>query len=181
MWDLPKGENFLPKVSIGNLRTMYGKEQRTKPKIRLLCAIHRKEGQSIDEIVSSTNMKRRTVHETLKRFMQRGINAKDSIKQNGRPPKLSIKQRRELIKILEGRPAYNPHGLWTTKEVKELVKSKFGIEYTNVHIWELLKATGFSIQKPRPRNYLAPSKWKMTHFKKRLQCWRNITGKEDLS
>lgn len=181
MWNLPKGKSFLPKISIGNLRRMYGKEQKTKPKLRLLCAIHRKEGKSIDKIVAATHIKRRTVHAILLRFMERGIEAKDSIKQKGKEPKLNMQQRQKLIATLEKGPPYNPAGLWTTKEVRELIRKEFGVEYTAVHVWGILKAAGFSIQKPRPRNYKAPSKWKMTHFKKRLQCWRSITGKRALS
>ena len=175
MWNLPKGEDFLPRVSIQELRRLYKEEQKAKPKLRLLCAIHRKEGKSIDDIAGFTNMKRRTVHETLWRFVDRGVSAKDSIKQSGRPPELTEKQRRELIGRLERGPPYNRSGLWTTKEVRELIRKEFGVEYTHSHVWELLKTAGFSLQRPRPRHHKAPSKKEVEDFKKRLQCWRNIT------
>lgn len=178
VWDLPKGGDFLSKISLGNLKKRYEHEEETKPKLRLLCALHRKEGGSIDDIASATNMKRRTVHAILHRFAERGIEAKNSIKQKGKEPKLNLKQRQKLVAKLEQGPPYNPAGLWTTKEVRELIKKEFGVKYTTVHVWGLLQAAGFSIQKPRPRNYRAPSKWKQTHFKKKLQCWRNITGQE---
>lgn len=181
MWNLPKGEDFLPKINLGNLKRKYEKEEKVKPKLRLLCAIHRKEGDGIDDIASATNMKRRTVHAILHRFVERGVDAKNSIKQKGKEPKLNMQQRQKLIAKLEQGPPYNQTGLWTTKEVRELIKKEFRVEYTHVHVWGLLQAAGFSIQKPRPRNYKAPSKWKMTHFKKKLQCWRDITGKKDLS
>jgi len=180
MWNLPKGEDFLPKVSLGKLRRNYETEQKAKPKLRLLCAIHRKEGKSIDDIVSATNIKRRTIHAILHRFIERGVDAKESIKQDGRPPKLTIKQRLKLIKLLDMGPPYNQTGLWTTKEVHNLIEKEFGVKYNHKYVWEVLTAVGFSIQTPRPRNYKAPSKWKQTHFKKRLKCWRDITGKKDL-
>lgn len=175
MWSLPKGEDFLPKISLGNLKRKYAKEERAKPKLRLLCAIHRKEGEGIDGIASATNMKRRTVHAILHRFVERGVEAKDSIKQKGKEPKLSIQQRQKLITRLEQGPPYNPVGLWTTKEVRNLIKKEFGVQYTSVHVWGLLQAAGFSIQKPRPRNYQAPSGQKVARFKKKLQCWRDLT------
>lgn len=181
MWNLDKGENFLPKISLYQLRKIYNAEHNAKAKVRLLCAIHRKQGESTDSIMRITSLSKSTVHDVLHRFVERGLSGKDSIKQEGRPPKLSIKQRQKLIEILEHGPAYNKTGLWTTKEVRELIRKEFGVGYTLVHVWELLQAAGFSIQKPRPRNYKAPSKWKMTHFKKRLQCWRGITGKKDSS
>jgi transposase len=180
LWDLTKGKDFLSAVSLQQLRTAYDTEQGTKAKIRLLCAIHRKQGESTDSIMKITNLSKSTVHDVLHRFVERGLDGKDAIKQDGRPPKLTVKQRRKLLGLLDQGPPYNSSGLWTTKEVRELIRKKFGVEYTPVHVWELLQAAGFSIQKPRPRNYKAPSKWKMTHFKKRLQCWRSITGKKDL-
>lgn len=180
MWDLTKGEDFLPTVSLHRLRTVYEIEQNAKAKIRLLCAIHRKQGESTDSIMKIANLSKSTVHDILHRFVERGLTGKDAIKQDGRPPKLTVKQRRKILELLDQGPPYNPTGLWTTKEVRELIKNEFGVEYTTVHVWELLQAAGFSIQKPRPRNYKAPSKWKQTHFKKKLQCWRDITGKKGL-
>ena len=50
MWQLPKGRDFLPRVSIQRLQKLYDLETNGKVKIRLLCAIHRKRGESIDEI-----------------------------------------------------------------------------------------------------------------------------------
>jgi hypothetical protein len=58
LWKLPKGDDFLPGVSIQELRRLYRVEKRAKPKLRLLCAIHRKEGKSIDDMAGYTNMKR---------------------------------------------------------------------------------------------------------------------------
>lgn len=181
MWNLEKGENFIPKVSLYRLRKAYNAEDDAKAKVRLLCAIHRKQGESTDSIMRITNLSKSTVHDVLHRFVERGLAGKDAIKQDGRPPKLTVKQRRKLLEMLEHGPLYNKTGLWTTKEVREVIRKEFDVDYTSVHVWELLQATGFSIQTPRPKNYKAPSKWKMTHFKKRLQCWRNITRRKDSS
>jgi len=178
MWNLPKGEDFLPGIDIRDLRSRFREEKKAKPKVRLQCAIHRKEGKSIDDIADSTHLKRRTVHETLRRFIKRGIDAKDSMKQSGRPPKLTKKQRKKLIGTLERGPPHNRTGLWTTKDVRELIRKEFGVEYRHSHVWELLKAAGFSIQRPRPRHHKAPSKIEVEHFKKRLACWQGITERK---
>ena len=55
LWKLPKGEDFLPDVSIQELQRVYSMEKKAKPKLRLLCAIHRKEGKSIDDIAGYMN------------------------------------------------------------------------------------------------------------------------------
>lgn len=61
MWNLPKGNKFLPKTTLKELETLYTAEKKAKPKTRLLCAIHRKKGATIDEIAEITNQKRAVI------------------------------------------------------------------------------------------------------------------------
>lgn len=158
---------------------MYDVESKAKPKVRLLCAIHRKKGESIDEIVEATNLKRTTVHDILHRFCDRGLTGKDAIKQNGRPSFLTLGQRKSLVKHLEKRgPSGNKGGLWTTKEVREYIRRKYKVKYTTVHVWELLQALGFSVQKPRPRHYKHASDEEIDRFKKKLPGWYAIINKK---
>jgi transposase len=180
MWNLPKGNEFLPKTTLKELENLYATEKKTKPKIRLLIAIHRKNGESIDNIAKITNQKRATAHTTLRRFQTRGINAKDAIKQTGRPAFLTFKQRKELVKQLEIGPQKNQTGLWSTKEVKEHIHKKYGVTYTNVHVWELLKTLGFSLQRPRPRHRKTPDAQEIDRFKKKLPGWHAIIEKKTL-
>ena len=178
MWNLPKGEEFLPNVSLQQLERLYAAENRAKPKIRLLCVIHRKRGASLDDIAEITNLKRGTVHSIMRRFQERGISGKDAIKQTGRPSFLTPNQRKELVRHLQRGPPRNRTGLWSTKEVQEFIKQRYGVEYSNVHIWELLKALGFTLQKPRPRHHKAPDAEALERFKKKLPGWRAIIEQE---
>jgi len=180
MGNLPKSEEFLPKTPLEELENLYAYEKRAKPKIRLLCAIHRKKGASIDEIAAITNQNRRTVHAILHRFQERGVNGKDAIKQTGRPAFLTLEQRRILVKQLERGPPRNRTGLWSTKEVQEYIKKQYGVEYTSVHVWELLKALGFTLQRPRPRHHKEASPEEIERFKKKLPGWRAIIEEEGL-
>lgn len=178
MWKLPKGEDFLPNTTLQQLEKLYAADTKAKPKIRLLCAIHRKRGASLDDIAEITTLSRATVHSILKRFQQRGTQGKDAIKQTGRPAFLTLQQRKAVVKQLEKGPPHNKTGLWSTKEVQEYIKQKYGIEYTNVHVWELLKALGFSLQKPRPRHRKQPDAEELERFKKKLPGWRVIIDQE---
>ena len=180
MWTLPRSESFLPGVSLKRLRKLYSEEREAKPKLRLLCSIRRKEGESIDDIASGLSMPRRTVHETLRRIDERGIAGKDSIRQTGRPASLAPKQRKDLARHLLRGPSNNPSGLWTTKEVRQFIKERYEVEYHKCYVWELLRAGGFSLQKPRNRNYRAASPEEQTRFKKKLPGWRAIIASEDL-
>ena len=179
-WTLPKSDSFLPDASIEELQKLYSAEKKAKPKLRLLCAIRRKEGESLDQIADGLRMPRRTVHEVLRRFDQRGIAAKDSIRQAGRVPFLTLPQRKDLARRLIKGPPHNASGLWTTKEVRALIKEKYDVKYTPTHVWGLLKAGGFSLQKPRNRNYKAASPEEQARFKKRLQGWRDIIDAKGL-
>lgn len=181
MWNLPKGSDFLPGASVGKLERLYAKEKQAKQKTRLLCAIHRKKGRSMDQIASITSMPRGTVHGCLRKFVERGIAGKDSIKQSGRPPTLTVSQRRKLVKEIEAGPPYNKSGLWTTKEVRDLLKRKYGITFVNQHVWRMLVSMGFSMQRPRKRHYKSASKTEIEAFKKTRSEKRDIIERRDLS
>jgi len=164
-WHLPKGDEFLPRVSMEELRQSYEREQSGWPKIRLLVAIKRKEGQSMDAIAEHLQISRTAVNETLHRFQKRGSSAKDDEKRSGRPRKLSQKQLKNLRKSLISGPRKGTNVLWTTRMILDLVKRDYGLHYTPRHVRRLLHQLGFSLQKPRPRHYKTDIA-KQAHFKK---------------
>lgn len=180
MWKLTKGKEFLPNTSLKRLQVMYNHEEKSKPKLRLLSAIHRKQGKSIDEIAYLLSKSRRTVHGWLTRFQKRGIEGKDSFKQSGRPATLKLTQRKNLVKDLERGPPHNQFGLWSTKELKELLKRKYHVEFVNQHVWRLLVSLGFSMQRPRKRHYQRPSDEEIAQFKKKLNEKQDIIVRKDL-
>lgn len=180
MWQLPKGKEFLPSVSVQQLQKIYDKETNAKAKIRLLSAIHRKKGKSIDAIADLLSKNRRTIHSWLVRFKQRGIDGKNSKKAPGKIPALTIKQREELVKILERGPPHNPTGLWTSKEIRSLITKKYKRTYVKQHVWRLLVSMGFSMQRPRKRHYLRPADSEIAKFKKKLDEKQSTTVRKDL-
>lgn len=180
MWQLPKGKQFLPSLSVRRLQRLYNQETNAKAKIRLLCALHRKRGKSMDGIAYLLSKNRRTIHSWLVRFKERGIDGKDSKKAPGKIPSLTLKQRQELVKILERGPPHNPWGLWSTKEVRELIAKKFRRDYVKQHVWRMLVSLGFSMQRPRKRHYKRPSDEEITLFKKKQDEKRATTGRKDL-
>ena len=180
MWKLTKGNTFLPTISLKRLQKMYDQEKNAKSKLRLLSAVHRKRGKSIDEITGLLSKPRRTVHGWLTRFQKRGINGKDSIKQSGRPAILTLTQRKNLVNDLERGPPHNSTGLWSTKELKDLLKRKYRVEFVNQHIWRMLVSLGFSMQRPRKQHYKKPNEEEIAQFKKKLDKKQNITVRKDL-
>ena len=152
-----KGNNFLPKISLNKIERLYHQEKNVKSKIRLQCAILRKEGKTIEEISDVTRKPKTTISDILNRFEKKGIIAKDAIKQKGQPSKLSAKDIKKLDKILSKKPIDIglPFVIWTTKIVKYLIKKKFGVSYVSMQIHRILKKIKFSMQKQRPEHMRA--------------------------
>jgi len=86
----------------------------------------------------------------------------------GRPPKLTARQRRELVRRLLHGPLAAGYrtDLWTTARVAELIHRHFGIRYHPDHVGRLLHALAWSPQKPErralQRDEAAIAAWKRT-------------------
>lgn len=171
----------MPHVSETELEQLYKQEKEGRPKLRLLCALHRKNGKSIDKIADIVRIPRRTVHKYLWRFEERGLTAKDTVKQPGRKPILSSRQRRQLVKELERGPPHSNSGLWSTKEVRELIEKKFSITFVPQHVWRILIACGFSLQRPRPKHYKTATLEEIERFKKKPKDKSSTTEEKVLS
>lgn len=176
MWNLSKGDQFLPQTSLSDLQRFYRKEPHAKAKMRLLAALHRKQGRSLDQIAELLHKPRRTVHCWLQRFQQRGPLAKDAIAQPGRPPKLSLPQRRALLRQLELGPSRQRHGLWSSRQVRELIHQRYRVSYRPGHVWKILRDLGFSLQRPRPRHRRSASAAEVERFKKKPVAWPEAIG-----
>jgi len=72
---------------------------------------------------------------------------------SGRPPKLSAAQRQRLARlVIAGPEAAGYHtGLWTCRRIVEVMRRQFKVVYHPDHVGRLLRACGFSPQRPQPR------------------------------
>ena len=119
---LQKGDGFLPNISEGELKRLYRLEKNAKSKLRLLTAIQRREGKTLDYIASSLRKPKTTIHDWLQRLESKGINYLYDIKQPGKPARLTKTQEKELENVLGQSPEKQgiPHTTWTTKLVQLL-------------------------------------------------------------
>jgi transposase len=71
----------------------------------------------------------------------------------GRPGGLDLAQKKQLGKALLAGAIANdfPTELWTLARVAKLIERKFGVAYSTVHVWRLLREMGFSNQRPAGR------------------------------
>ena len=117
---LKKKDEFLPDFSEVELKRLYKKEKNAKAKLRLLASIQRKEGKTLDDIASSLNKPKTTIHDWLKRLADKGVKNLYDVKQKGNATKLTFAQLKELDRILCDSPKKQgmPFKLWTTTLVQ---------------------------------------------------------------
>jgi transposase len=71
----------------------------------------------------------------------------------GRPPKMSKKEKKKLVTILLRGPLSSGYttNLWTLGRIAEVINNEFGVRYTRSNCWHILRALGWSCQKPEKR------------------------------
>jgi transposase len=110
-------------------------------------------GQQPVEIARRLGVDRRSVrrwHADYRKSGEKGIQAKPV---PGRPSRLTDRQKKRLEQsLLKGAQACGfSTDLWTCARVTELVRQFFGVQYHLCHMWRLLRAMGWSCQKPSRR------------------------------
>jgi transposase len=122
-------------------------------------------GLSQAEVARRVGASRQSVSQWATALGEKG---KDGLKRRrlGRPSQLSDAQCAELGNMLvEGALAQGfATELWTLPRIGKLIKQRFGIVYSNGHVWHLLRRLGFSCQKPArraiQRDETAIERWK---------------------
>jgi transposase len=109
-------------------------------------------GKTPAEAASAVGVARQTAYTWKARLDEGGIDALRAMS-SGRPAQLGAGQLDGLrIALLQGALA---HGwgteLWTLKRVRALIQRLYGVVFSEVHVWRILGAMGFSSQKPERR------------------------------
>jgi transposase len=122
-------------------------------------------GKTPAEAAHAVGVARQTAYTWKARLDEGGIDALRAMAK-GRPAQLDNGQLDGLrAALLQGALA---HGfgteLWTLKRVRVLIERLYGVTFSEVHVWRLLGAMGFSSQKPErraiERNEAAVQEWK---------------------
>lgn len=100
----------------------------------------------------------------------------------GRPLKLSVARRRQLLQMLARGPTRHGFGteLWTLSRVAEVIDRRWGVSYHPSQVWRILVALGWSCQKPqcraRERDEANIARWRRVDWP-RLKKRRQIRAK----
>ena len=172
---LRKGVYFLSGVSETQLKKFYDVEKNVKAKLRLLAALKRKRGSSLEEISYALDKPKTTIHDWLKRLDDVGLQNLYDVKQSGKPAHLTKKQLKTLDKMLRASPEKEglPFVIWTTKLVQYIIIKNFNVKYVLRNVWFIVKKLGYNLKVPRQENVKANKKLK-EEFKKNLKQKYNI-------
>lgn len=120
------------------------------------------------EVAKLVGAPRQTVYRWLAVLREQGIDGLRDMSKGGRPSLMTGAQVAELRELLLAGPIASGYGtdLWTLKRVRLLIEKRFGIRYSDVNVWRILGAMGFSSQKPEKRA-IERNEDAVAHWKKR--------------
>jgi len=103
------------------------------------------------EVARRLGVTPQAVHYWKLRLKEGGPSALKAKPRPGRPPELDTEQIASLPELLaNGALTFGYEtDLWTTERVADVIAREWGVNYTNVGVWKLLKSQGFSWQRPR--------------------------------
>ena len=110
-------------------------------------------GWTQQEIAEALGVSRGAVSQWMKAAEEGGVEALRSRPRPGRPGRLSSENRNRLPALLSrGAEAYGFRGeVWTCGRVAKIIQEKFGVTYSKSHTSRVLKAVGWTPQKPVER------------------------------
>lgn len=112
-----------------------------------------KQGWRPVRIADALGVTRGAVSQWLKLYREKGIEALRYKRISKKPARLSQPQKVELVAMLsQGAESFGYVGqIWTQARVGELIERKFGVRYHLNHVGKILKACGWTYQKPVSR------------------------------
>lgn len=125
------------------------------PQERVLAAIGRKQGDSLDRLAERHGVVEKTVRNWLDRFEEHPLEeAPFDAERPGRPAKLSKEECSQLFDEFQQPPTelgYDRQA-WTTDIAAHHIQSTYGVEYTTRHVKNLLDEAGLSWRTARSRH-----------------------------
>lgn len=111
-------------------------------------------GMSAANVAEIAGVSRSTVSDWVKAVDEQGFDALKTVKQNGRPSKLSNTQKAEIDSVLQQDPSDYGYKVWDGPTLSNFIKEQYNIELCTRQCQRLFRELGYS--KIRPRSF--PSK-----------------------
>jgi transposase len=133
---------------------------------RLLAGELLLEDRDVGEVVEILGVSESSVKRWRRAVEKGGMDALKAKPHPGRKPRLSPRQKCQLVEILLAGPRKSgyPTDLWTCRRVAEVVAKRFHVEYHPDHVGRILHDLGWTCQKPEQRareaNDAAMTRWR---------------------
>ena len=113
-----------------------------------------KSGWSQADIARKFDVSEGAVSNWKKKWKEEGKRSLRAQPHSGRPSKLSVDQRSELIELLTqgAKECGFETNDWTCPRVKQLIQDRFEVTFHVDHLCRLLRQLGFSPQRPKRRS-----------------------------
>jgi transposase len=148
----------LDDVTLEELQELRERTHGEIPRERVLAAIGRKQGDTLDTLAERHGVVEKTIRNWLDRFEEEPIEQAPYDEQRpGRPSKLEEEQREQLFAQLQHPPTdlgYEQQA-WSSKLLLHHVEQEYGVEYSRGHARKLLGKAELSYRTARPRNHEA--------------------------
>ena len=111
------------------------------------------QGEGVCDVARALNASPQAVRAWRRDWVEGGAQALRSKGPRGRPRKLSAEQLKALeVELLKGPRAHGYETkLWTLERIAKLIRKVFGTSYHPGHVLKLLRAMGWSCQRPTGR------------------------------
>jgi transposase len=111
------------------------------------------EGRQVGEVAEIVAASVSSVRRWWRSVKKGGLMALKAKPHPGRKPRLNMKQKQRLMKILlaGSRKAGYRTDLWTCPRVAEVIAKNFRVTYHSAHVWKILRSLGMTCQKPEQR------------------------------
>ena len=136
---------------------MARKGRRSTPEEKIAAVRMMQSGTSPDDVARIFEVSRAIAYRWNQLYEKHGASALEIKKAPGRTPSLTIEQRGEIFAVITGsNPAQMQLDfgeLWTRKNIREMIRRKFGVKLSDVQVGRVLRDIGLSPQKPLYRSY----------------------------
>lgn len=145
----------LDDISLGELHDLRSQTEGEIPRERVLAAVGRKQGDTLDRLAERHDVSEKTIRNWLDRFVDQPLDqAPYDADRSGRPTKLTDEQYSSLLDDFHRSPeqlGYDRQA-WTSQLALHHAEEEYGVEYTLRHIRNLMKDAGLSWRSGRPRH-----------------------------
>ncbi|WP_025321625.1 IS630 family transposase [Deferrisoma camini] len=131
-------------------------DKKAQEALRIRVVRQVREGVSPEQLAKTLDINPRTIYRWIERFHYGGEEALRNKPKTGRPPKLTAAQMAWIAHTVRDKNPQQmsfPFALWTLGMIRELIRWKFGVRLSEVSVGRVMRALGFTPQRPLHRAY----------------------------